>query len=70
MARSGEPGRTGLAAVGEVLADLALARELMRSLERRIVQLLRGQGATWEEIGDALGISLQAARERYGPPRS
>lgn len=32
---------------------------------RAIVSALRHAGATWEEIGEALGISKQAAWERF-----
>ena len=30
------------------------------------VNAARSSGATWEQIGDALGVSRQAAQQRYG----
>jgi hypothetical protein len=30
------------------------------------VNAARRNGATWEQIGDALGVSRQAAHQRYG----
>jgi hypothetical protein len=30
------------------------------------VNAARRSGATWEQIGDALGVSRQAAQQRYG----
>ncbi|HEY2762472.1 MAG TPA: anti-sigma factor RsbA family regulatory protein [Pseudonocardiaceae bacterium] len=47
-----------------VAADvLAQVVELWRS---RLVKLARHRGARWTEIGRALGVSKQAAHERYG----
>lgn len=31
----------------------------------RAVKLAREQGATWKEVGDALGVSAQAAHRRF-----
>jgi hypothetical protein len=30
------------------------------------VNAARSSGATWEQIGDALGVTRQAAQQRYG----
>ena len=49
----------------DVLRDLANLRRQQDQLEFSVVTLLRATGATWEQIGDELGISRQAARERY-----
>jgi hypothetical protein len=34
-------------------------------LEQAVVDM-RGEGATWQEVGDALGVTRQAAQQRYG----
>ena len=49
----------------DVLKNLADLRRQQDRLEYSVVTLLRAAGATWEQIGDELGISRQAARERY-----
>jgi len=51
------------------LADLRTARTNQRQLELDIaadVKTLRDAGVTWELIGSELGISKQAAQQRYG----
>ncbi len=51
------------------LRDLAADAVVLRDVERRMrstVQQLRTGGASWAVIGDALGISRQAAQQRYG----
>ena len=35
---------------------------------RAVVQQARRNGATWQVVGDALGVSRQAAFQRYGRP--
>lgn len=50
-------------AAADVLAQVV---ELWRS---RLVVLARQRGARWTEIGRALGVSKQAAHERYGGTR-
>lgn len=40
---------------------------LVHDLTRQAVDTAREQGRTWEEIGGALGISRQAAWERFAP---
>lgn len=54
----------------EVLADVIDLRRRMDALELHVIELVRNAGATWEQIGDELGISRQAARERYGKLRA
>ena len=49
-----------------VLQDLAEPRRQLDRLEHSVVKLLRAGGATWEQIGEELGISRQHARRRYG----
>lgn len=43
----------------------AMAEE-MSAIVRRTVGDVRSDGATWEQIGQALGVSKQAAHHRYG----
>lgn len=50
----------------DVLRDLAAIRSQVDRLEFSVIKLLRASGATWEQIGDELGISRQHARRRYG----
>lgn len=50
----------------DVLQDLASIRSQLDRLEFSVVKLLRASGATWEQIGDELGISRQHAQRRYG----
>jgi hypothetical protein len=56
--KSDDPG-VGLRAVG------ALHR-LAEQLEASSVKLARDRGWSWEQIGDALGISRQSAHAKYG----
>ena len=49
------------------LRDLTTDAEALRALELRMrstVQQLRAGGTSWAVIGDALGISKQAAQQR------
>lgn len=52
-----------------MLGELAAIREYVRQLEYHAVLLMREAGITWTEIADELGISRQAARQRFGAPR-
>lgn len=50
---------------------LNLERAVMAAQEaedeiRRIIPALREHGASWQTIGDILGVSKQAAQQRYG----
>ncbi|WP_283138862.1 helix-turn-helix domain-containing protein [Rhizohabitans arisaemae] len=56
--RSNDPA-LGLRAVG------ALHR-LAEQVEAVSVTLAREQGWTWEQIGDALGVSRQSVHAKYG----
>lgn len=52
----------------ELLAALnpaEAAAEAVRSVLQTEIDVLRKRGVTWEKIGDALGISRQAAWERF-----
>jgi DNA-directed RNA polymerase specialized sigma subunit len=50
------------------LTELAEVNEAIRGLRGRLPEIVRNcktNGATWEEIGDALGTSRQAACRTY-----
>lgn len=49
------------------LEPTSRAAESIQELLRSRVQELRSRGITWEQIGEALGVSRQAARQRFAP---
>jgi hypothetical protein len=49
------------------LRPTAAAVQSMQKLLHDRVSILRKRGVTWETIGEALGISRQAAWERFSP---
>jgi len=49
----------------EALSELSRAGSELEALLRDRVAAARRQGATWEEIGDRLGMTRQAAWEYY-----
>ncbi|MGW8531274.1 MULTISPECIES: DUF3887 domain-containing protein [Nocardiopsidaceae] len=51
-------------AIGRAVSMQAAADDVVRA----VVQQARRNGATWQVIGDALGVSRQAAFQRYGKP--
>jgi hypothetical protein len=56
-----------------VLEALMAVEALARVVDRwraRLVRLARTRGAPWTDIGQSLGVSKQAAHERYGRTRS
>jgi hypothetical protein len=42
-------------------------RNYMRGITRDVAKC-RDAGCTWEQIGDALGVTKQAAQQLYGRP--
>ncbi len=50
----------------ERLRCLAEARTAVEDELRGQVADLRASGATWREVGEALGVSRSAAQQRYG----
>lgn len=50
--------------IGRAVSMQAAADDVVRA----VVQQARHNGATWQVIGDALGVSRQAAFQRYGKP--
>ncbi|HEX9124177.1 MAG TPA: helix-turn-helix domain-containing protein [Actinomycetota bacterium] len=55
---SDDPG-LGLRAVG-------VLRRLAEQVEATQVRLARERGWSWEQIGDALGVSRQSVHAKYG----
>lgn len=58
-------------ATGDVnpLTSLEATRQLRAELEQRetmLVRRARNQGATWEQIAAALGVTKQAVHKKYG----
>jgi hypothetical protein len=51
-------------AIGYALRIQSTADDVVRA----VIQQARERGATWQTIGDALGVSRQAAFQRYGKP--
>lgn len=61
-ARGGEQGW------GETIESAVLIVDSADQLLRATVQSARADGATWQTIGSALGVTRQAAFQRYGKP--
>jgi MEDS: MEthanogen/methylotroph, DcmR Sensory domain/Histidine kinase-like ATPase domain len=62
-------GHTERRSVEPVLEALAAVETLARVVDRwraRLVRLARTRGAPWTDIGQSLGVTKQAAHERYG----
>lgn len=51
--------------LARVLLDLSRRRESQRQLIAKAVEACREAGASWDEIGAALGISRQTANHRF-----
>jgi len=64
-----ESERRQLRPVLDALASADVLVQVVELWRARLVQLARHRGARWAEIGRALGVSKQAAHERYGRPR-
>lgn len=52
------------ATIGRAVSIQSAADDVVRA----VIQQARDSGATWQVIGDALGVSRQAAFQRYGKP--
>jgi hypothetical protein len=46
----------------------AILRRALDALQQELVGLARDEGASWSQIGAALGVTTQAAHQRFGPP--
>ena len=49
-----------------VLRAVGALHRLAEQVEASNVKLARNRGWSWEQIGDALGISRQSAHAKYG----
>jgi hypothetical protein len=49
----------------KVISGITQGMKTMEATLAEAVRLARKQGATWEEIGKALGVSRQSAWERF-----
>lgn len=58
----GEDDATAAAAVGASLLVVAAAEQHLRETVRH----QRSMGASWQELGQILGTSRQAAQQRFG----
>lgn len=54
----------------EVVADASTAFEASRVALHDAVRAALDDGATWSDIGDVLGVSRQAAFQRFGPKQA
>jgi hypothetical protein len=59
---------SGAGAPLERLRESAGLARAVDKLQRELVRDARGAGSTWTEIGEALGVSRQAAWERFSAP--
>lgn len=46
----------------------AVLRAALDALQHELVGLARDEGASWSQIAHALGVTTQAAHQRFGPP--
>lgn len=65
IAASMQRGHATGTAVLDTLGGLRLVEIATMQARRAVVAEARGQGATWQEIADTLGITRQAAHERF-----
>lgn len=52
--------------VSAVVRDMVLLRDAIADVLDELVRDMRAEGCTWSEVGDALGVSRQGARQHYG----
>jgi hypothetical protein len=63
-----EPGAWSERPDDELLSSLARIQAVASQVDAAVhdyVRVLRGRGITWTQIGEALGVSKQAAWERF-----
>jgi len=59
------PSTTPAATPIERLTALSVAAADLSERTARWVRVARDAGATWQEVGDALGVTRQAAQQRF-----
>lgn len=52
--------------VVNTLRDMQILEDAIQDIKIELVADMRADKATWDEVGEALGISRQGARQRYG----
>ncbi len=52
----------------EVLRMAAMYERYFKEVQSQAVKVLRGQGRTWQEIADSVGLSKQTAWQKWGTP--
>ena len=62
------PGHSALDRVGHAATVAQTLSEVADQLVDHFVQAARGAGHSWSEIGEALGVSKQAAQQRFVSP--
>lgn len=65
-----DSGPDGLRDADDEMTRIGLADELIRRSQARLRELIveaRSHGVSWQSIGDALGVSRQAAFKRFSP---
>jgi hypothetical protein len=68
----GWTGETGVAGFVEELPDVLMLRASLQAAEyatwsaNEAVKRMRAHGWSWERIGNVLGVTRQAAQQRYG----
>lgn len=69
LARCDDPHPGGYEAVSAELfrvGQILVLRELLEAAEQQVVTEARNVGHSWAEIGKQLGVTKQAALQRYG----
>lgn len=51
---------------GDLLGIIRIVEQAAEQARRAVVAEARAAGVTWQELGDALGTTRQAAQMRYG----
>jgi hypothetical protein len=52
----------------EVLHMAAMYERYFKEVQSQAAKVLRGEGRTWQEIADSVGITKQTAWQKWGSP--